>query len=34
MEKDMLRIVISIVVNYIILWYVGAMFNFFSVSCE
>ena len=29
MEKDMLRIVISIVVNYIILWYVGAMFNFF-----
>ena len=29
MEKDTLRIVASIVIGYVVLWYAGAMFNFF-----
>lgn len=29
MEKDMFRIVISIVIGYIVMWYAGAMLNFF-----
>ena len=29
MEKDTLRILASIVIGYVVLWYAGAMFNFF-----
>lgn len=29
MEKNTFRIVVSIVIGYIVLWYVGAMFSFF-----
>lgn len=29
MEKDMIRIAASIVIGYVVLWYAGAMFNFF-----
>lgn len=29
MKNDMIRTAISIILGFIILWYVGAMFNFF-----
>ena len=29
MKKDMLRIAVSFVICYVVLWYAGAMFNFF-----
>ena len=34
MEKDILRIAISIVVSYFVLWYAGAMFNFFPFRAD
>ncbi|HBA50848.1 MAG TPA: hypothetical protein DCZ91_24240 [Lachnospiraceae bacterium] len=34
MEKDILRIAISIIIGYVVVWYIGAMFNFFPFYAD